>query len=65
MRGKKKRSWRAERVLAAGWFNLPAVAVYWMNESCEAGMKRRAAGCTGRLTPEGWLLANGRLRFAL
>lgn len=46
-RKKKKRKKKSEegRVLAAGRFHLPAVAVCWMKESCEgADMERWAAG---------------------
>lgn len=43
-KAQKKRS-EEGRVLAAGRLHLPAVAVYWMNESCEdADIERWAAG---------------------
>ena len=52
--------------MAAGRFHLPAVAVCWMKESYDsADIERWVVGERWPDDPEGWLLAEGRLRFAL
>ena len=41
---KKKRKVKRGRILAAGRCNLPAVAVYWLMESCEAWYGKMGGG---------------------
>ena len=47
MRKKRKKRMRRASVLAAGRFHLPAVAMYWLMEGCEAWYEKMTGGRKG------------------